>query len=122
MSGIGLRLIAAFLIAAMSLAVHEAAKFMLVGQIMFWCSCLALGPICLYMALRTERPGLHLMRGLLGAFAMGMSFLSLAKLPVATAQALGFLPRCLSPRWPLGCCVNVSRRCFWRRLALGFLA
>lgn len=98
-TGIGLRLLSAFLITAMSAAVHEAAKSVPVGQIMFWRSVVAMGPILIYMslrgnvpgALRTKRPGLHVTRGLLGAVSMAFSFLSLAYLPLANAQALAFL-------------------------------
>lgn len=97
--GIGLRLLAAFLITAMSAAVHQAAKSAEIGQIMFWRSAIALIPILAYMALRgdlpaalfTQRPRLHIIRGGFGAFSMALSFISLAYLPVATAQALAFL-------------------------------
>ncbi len=34
---------------------------------------------------------LHVTRGLLGAFTMALSFLSLAYLPVANAQAIAYL-------------------------------
>ncbi|CAM5405383.1 DMT family transporter [Frigidibacter albus] len=99
LEGVGLRLLAAFLMTAMSAAVHAAAETVPVGQIMFWRSAVALLPICLYMAwrgefprgLRTQRPGLHVTRGALGAASMAMSFLSLAWLPVANAQALAYL-------------------------------
>jgi drug/metabolite transporter (DMT)-like permease len=97
--GVGLRLFAAFLMTAMSAAVHGAAKTVPIGQIMFWRSAVAIIPICLYMAwrsdfpkgLRTLRPGLHITRGLFGALSMAMSFISLAYLPVANAQALAYL-------------------------------
>ncbi len=97
--GIGLRLLAAFLMTAMSAAVHGAAKTVPLGQIMFWRSAVALIPICLYMmwrrefpkAFRTQRPWLHVTRSVFGAFSMAMSFLSLAYLPVANAQALAYL-------------------------------
>lgn len=97
--GVGLRLLAAFLMTAMSAAVHAAAETVPIGQIMFWRAAIALIPICLYMmwlkefpnALRTQRPGLHVTRSLFGAFSMAMSFLSLAYLPVANAQALAYL-------------------------------
>lgn len=97
--GIALRLLSAFLITAMSAAVHQAAKTAPVGEIMFWRSAIALVPITGYMALRgafpaalkTERPRLHVTRGTLGAASMAMSFLALAHLPVATVQALAFL-------------------------------
>lgn len=99
LEGIGLRLLAAFLMTAMSAAIHAAAESVPIGQIIFWRSALALLPICLYMlwrrefpgALKTRRPGLHVTRSLFGAFSMAMSFLSLAYLPVANAQALGYL-------------------------------
>lgn len=97
--GAGLRLLAAFLMTAMSAAVHGAAEVVPLGQIMFWRSALALIPICLYMiwrqefpgALRTQHPRLHVTRSLFGAFSMALSFLSLAYLPVANAQALAYL-------------------------------
>lgn len=97
--GVGLRLLAAFLMTAMSAAVHGAAETVPIGQIMFWRSALALLPICLYMmwrrefprALCTRRPGLHVTRSVFGAFSMAMSFLSLAYLPVANAQAIAYL-------------------------------
>jgi drug/metabolite transporter (DMT)-like permease len=99
LQGIGLRLLAAFLMTAMSAAVHGAAGAVPIGQIMFWRACVAVVPICLYMAwlgefpseLRTKRPGLHITRSAFGAFSMAMSFLSLAYLPVANAQALAYL-------------------------------
>lgn len=102
--GIGLRLLAAFLMTVMSAAVHGAAQHAPVGQIIFWRSALALVPIVVYMAwlgdfpqgLRSKRPGLHITRSLLGAFSMAMSFLSLAYLPVANAQALAYLAPVLS--------------------------
>lgn len=99
LEGIGLRLLAAFLMTAMSAAVHGVADSVPIGQIMFWRAAVALVPICLYMiwlgefpnALKTKRPGLHVTRSLFGAFSMAMSFISLAYLPVANAQALAYL-------------------------------
>lgn len=97
--GIALRLLAALLITVMSAAVHGAAKTVPVGQIMFWRSALAIVPIIAYLiylgqfphGLRTKRPGLHVTRSLFGAFSMVLSFVSLAYLPVANAQALAYL-------------------------------
>ncbi|OUS35884.1 EamA family transporter [Rhodobacterales bacterium 56_14_T64] len=99
LQGIGLRLLAAFLMTAMSAAVHAAAQDAALGQIIFWRSAVALIPICLYMALRgefpqalrTQQPKLHVVRSLFGAFSMALSFVSLAYLPVANAQAIGYL-------------------------------
>lgn len=103
-SGIGLRLLAAFLITAMSALIREASDKATLGQIIFWRSAVAIIPICIYMALRaqfpaalrTSRPGAHVLRGVLGAAAMALSFISLAYLPVAYAEALGFLGPVLS--------------------------
>ncbi|WP_328593367.1 DMT family transporter [Tritonibacter aquimaris] len=97
--GIGLRLLSVFLITAMSAVVHKVAQSVPVGQIMFWRSGFALLVICLYVmwrrdfpaGIRTKRPMLHVTRGLLGAFTMALSFLSLAYLPVANAQAIAYL-------------------------------
>ena len=97
--GIGLRILAAFLMTAMSAAVHAVADRVPVGQIIFWRSAVALLPICLYAALRgpfpaalrTGKPGAHALRSLFGALSMALSFLSLAYLPVATAQGLAYL-------------------------------
>lgn len=85
--------------AAMSAAVHGAAKTLPVGQIMFWRSALAVVPICLYVwaqrafphGLRPKHPLLHVTRGLFGALSMALSFISLAYLPVANAQAIAYL-------------------------------
>ena len=84
---------------AMSALVHGAAERVPVGQIMLWRSLMALPPILIYMglrrefpqALRTRHPRLHVTRGLFGALSMGLSFLSLAYLPVANAQAIAYL-------------------------------
>ncbi|WP_298495653.1 DMT family transporter [uncultured Maritimibacter sp.] len=112
--GIALRLAATFLMTAMSAAVHAAAvEGVPVGQIMVWRSLVALVPILIYMAARSElpvalttkRPGLHVTRSLFGAFSMACSFLSLAYLPVANAQALAYLAPVLTlplAAWLLG--------------------
>ena len=98
-AGIGLRLLATFLMTAMSAAVRAVAETVPIGQLIFWRSFLALIPICLYMmwrhefpsALSTKHPRLHVTRSLLGIFAMAMFFTALTYLPLANAQALGYL-------------------------------
>lgn len=98
-AGIALRVLAVFLMAAMSAAVHGAAKTVPVGQIMFWRSAFALIPICLYAVavgafpngLKPKSPRMHLTRGVFGSLSMALSFLSLAYLPVANAQAIAYL-------------------------------
>lgn len=128
LQGVGLRLLAAFLMTAMSAAVHGAAETVPIGQIMFWRSAVALLPICLYMmwlgdfphGLHTERPGLHVTRSVFGAFSMAMSFLSLAYLPVANAQALAYLaPVLVLPMAAMMLKEKLSRAIFVA-IALGF--
>jgi drug/metabolite transporter (DMT)-like permease len=90
--------------AAMSAAIHEAAKVAPVGQLVFWRSFVALVPIVIYMAvrgqlgtsLRTRYPHKHLIRGLLGCAVMFFSFISLAYLSVGLATALSYLAPILS--------------------------
>lgn len=98
-AGIGLRLLATFLFALMSLSVRLASLEAPVGQIMFWRSAVALIPILAYLGLRgqlrgglkTNRPLGHVKRSLFGCASMFFSFLSLAHLPIALATALSFL-------------------------------
>ena len=90
--------------AAMSAAIHRAAEVAPVGQLVFWRSFVALGPIVAYMALRgqlgasrrTKYPHKHLIRGLLGCAVMFFSFISLAYLSVGLATALSYLAPILS--------------------------
>lgn len=128
LNGIGLRLLAAFLITAMSAMVAVATREVGLGQIVFWRSAVALIPICAYMAwcrefpsaIATRRPGLHLTRSLFGALSMALSFLSLAWLPVANAQALGYLAPVLTlplAAWILGERIGPLA---WGAAALGF--
>lgn len=128
LTGIGLRLLAACLITAMSAMVAVATREVGLGQIVFWRSAVALVPICAYMALCREfpaaiatcRPGLHLTRSLFGALSMALSFLSLAYLPVANAQALGYLAPVLTlplAAWLLGERIGPA---VWGAAALGF--
>ncbi len=98
-SATALFLAAVFLITAMSAIVRLLASDLPIGQILFWRSAAALVPILGYMALRrefpaalaTRHPRLHLTRSLFGVLSMALSFLSLAYLSVATAQALAYL-------------------------------
>ncbi|OSP56868.1 DMT family transporter [Pseudoruegeria sp. SK021] len=102
--GIGLRLLTTFLMTAMLATIHQIAEVVPLGQMIFWRSIVALGPILIYMALRrqlpaalkTRHPRLHLTRGLFGVFSMAMSFISLTYLAVANAQALAYLAPLLS--------------------------
>nr|WP_289846937.1 DMT family transporter [Tritonibacter mobilis] len=98
-----MRILAVFLITAMSALIHAVGQQAELGQIIFWRSAVALVPITIYAALRrgaqaglraqlsTRNPRGHILRSLFGAFAMLCSFASLIWLPVANAQALSYL-------------------------------
>ncbi len=102
--GVMLRLAATGLFAVMSLFVRLASVEAPVGQIMFHRSAWALIPIVAYLMMRgqfpaglkTRRPFGHMKRSLFGATSMGLSFLSLAYLPLALATALSFFAPLLS--------------------------
>ncbi|WP_370228588.1 DMT family transporter [Cognatishimia sp.] len=112
MHGILLRLAAVTLITAMSAIVHQLAKTLPVGQIMFWRSGVAAVVIIAFAlrfggarSLRPQNYGNHAIRGLLGGLSMALSFTSLAYLPVANASALAYLAPLLSlplAAWVLG--------------------
>lgn len=104
LAGVVLRLVAIFLLTSLSAAIHQLGKSHVpTGQLMFWRAVVSMVPILIYLALRrelgtlrTRHPGKHIVRGLVGATAMSLNFMSLAWLPVATAQSLGFLGPVLS--------------------------
>ena len=89
---------------AMSATIHEAAKVAPVGQLVFWRSFVALGPIVIYLwwrgqlgiAVRTKYPHKHLVRGLLGGAVMVLNFVALANLSVGLATAISYLAPVLS--------------------------
>lgn len=95
----GLFLLGGALIVAMSAIIRHFSAALPVGQIIFWRSSAALLPILAYMALRREfpaalrtgRPGRHLLRVTLALGAMACSFAALAHLSVALVTAIGFL-------------------------------
>lgn len=68
------------------------------GQIVFYRSFFAIFPILAYLAIsghldeafRTSNLTGHLVRGVLGVFAMGMGFFALTRLPLPDAIALGY--------------------------------
>ena len=93
-----------FCLIAMSSIIHSAASSASLGQLIFWRSAVALPPIIIYLglrgqlglALRTKRPGKHLVRGVLGCAVMGLNFTALAYLSVSVATALSYLTPILS--------------------------
>ena len=95
---------ALFTLTAMNAIIHEAAKVAPVGQLVFWRSIVALGPILIYLllrgelgtALRTRYPHKHLIRGVLGAGVMMFNFIALSYLSVGLAQAISYLTPIMS--------------------------
>lgn len=95
---------ALFTMTAMSAIIHEAAKVAPVGQLVFWRSIVALGPILIYLwfrgelgaSVRTKYPHKHLIRGILGSGVMIFNFIALAYLSVGLAQAISYLTPIMS--------------------------
>jgi drug/metabolite transporter (DMT)-like permease len=95
---------ALFTLTAMNAIIHEAAKVAPVGQLVFWRSVVALGPIVIYLlvrgelgtAIRTKYPHKHLIRGVLGATVMMLNFIALGYLSVGLATAISYLTPILS--------------------------
>ena len=93
-----------FTLTAMNALIHEAAKVTPVGQLVFWRSVVALGPILIYLwirgelgtSLRTKYPHKHLIRGILGAGVMTFNFIALGYLSVGLATAISYLTPILS--------------------------
>ena len=95
---------ALFMMTAMNAIIHESAKVAPVGQLVFWRSFVALGPILIYLvmrgelgtAMRTRYPHKHLIRGVLGAAVMMLNFIALGYLSVGLATAISYLTPILS--------------------------
>jgi drug/metabolite transporter (DMT)-like permease len=93
-----------FMMTAMNAIIHESAKVAPVGQLVFWRSFVALGPILVYLlvrgelgtAMRTRYPHKHLIRGVLGAAVMVFNFIALGYLSVGLATAISYLTPILS--------------------------
>lgn len=97
--GLALRVAASFFFTVMVVCVKLTANSIPVGQIIFWRSFVAMAPLLIYLhmtddlpsGLRTNRPGAHILRCLLGLAAMTTSFMSLKYLPVADSTVIGYL-------------------------------
>lgn len=95
---------ALFMMTAMNAIIHETAKVAPVGQLVFWRSFVALGPILIYLlvrgelgtAMRTRYPHKHLIRGVLGSAVMMFNFIALGHLSVGLATAISYLTPILS--------------------------
>ncbi|MBK5926818.1 EamA family transporter [Rhodobaculum claviforme] len=97
--GIALRILSGLLFAAMVACVKTVADAVPLGQIVFFRSFFALGPLVLFLwlrnefpsGLRTRRPGGHALRAVIGAASMFTGFAALSRLGVAEATLLGYL-------------------------------
>jgi drug/metabolite transporter (DMT)-like permease len=98
LKGIALKMISAFLFAAMSALVRQLGDVAPVGQMVFFRSAFAILPVLLIYALRGElasaiytiRPLGQLGRGMLSVFGMFTNFGALTRLPLADVTAISF--------------------------------
>jgi drug/metabolite transporter (DMT)-like permease len=128
MRGIALRVLSGLLFAGMIACVKAVSNSVPLGQIVFFRSFAALGPLVAFLwlagvfpqGLRTRRPWGHALRAGMGAGAMFASFATLARLSVAEATLLGYLaPLFLSLLAVVLLGEHLTRSRIWG-LALGF--
>lgn len=97
--GIGLRIGATAFFTLMVLFIKWLSDSIPVGQVVFFRSAYALIPLVLFLmwtrefpsGLKTNRPGSHVLRCVLGCLAMFASFASLKYLPLSHASIIGYL-------------------------------
>jgi len=127
--GIGLRVGAAtsFGIMAALIKLAHQAGISTVEQI-FYRFAFGLPPLLAWMALtrnfgawRTERPMLHLTRGLLGLATMSLAFMALAYLPLAEAATIGFVAPLFSVMLSALILGEAVGRYRWSAVGIGFL-
>ena len=95
---IGLKLAAIFLFVAMAGVIKSTSDIVPPGQAVFFRSTFAIPVILIWLIARnqlrqgliTRKPGFHVLRGLLGATAMGLTFTGLGLLPLPEVTAIGF--------------------------------
>ncbi|MBG6158475.1 drug/metabolite transporter (DMT)-like permease [Labrenzia sp. EL_159] len=99
LKGIGLRIGATAFFTLMVLFIKWLSDTVPVGQVVFFRSAFALIPLVLFLVwtrdfpsgLKTNRPGSHVIRCVLGCLAMFASFASLKYLPLSHASIIGYL-------------------------------
>jgi len=97
LAGISLKILSVAIFVAMS-AFIKAAGDVPAGEIVFFRSFFALFPLLVFMAwngdlstaYKTNRPGSHFARGLVGTTAMGLGFFALTRLPLPEAVTLNY--------------------------------
>ncbi len=95
---IGLKLAAIFLFVSMAGVIKATSDTVPPGQAVFFRSTFAIPVILTWLILRhelhqgliTHRPGAHILRGVLGTTAMGLTFFGLGLLPLPEVTAIGF--------------------------------
>lgn len=95
---VGLKLAAIFLFVTMAGIVKSTSDTVPPGQAVFFRSAFAIPVILVWLALRqqlregliTRKPGYHVLRGMLGTTAMGLTFFGLGLLPLPEVTAIGF--------------------------------
>lgn len=96
--GIGLKILSTFVFTLMLVCIKAAGDRVPEGEVVFFRSAFALFPIFgmlawrggIAAALRTERPFLHVRRGLFGVVSMGLWFAALQRLPLPEAMAINY--------------------------------
>ncbi len=97
MLGIGLKVASVSSFLAMATFI-KAAEGIPPGELVFFRSFIAIAPILVFLkmrgelrgALRTARPFVHVLRGLLGVSAMSLMFLALTRLPLPEATMINY--------------------------------
>lgn len=97
LTGILLKIASVCVLVTMS-SLIKASENVPAGEIVFFRSFFAIFPIVAYLgvkrelagALRTDNPGGHAIRALVGSMAMGLSFYGLTKLPLPEAISIGY--------------------------------
>ncbi|HET8727767.1 MAG TPA: DMT family transporter, partial [Alphaproteobacteria bacterium] len=125
--GIAYKIAATGLFAAMSALIKYVSDAYPTGQVVFSRSLFALVPVFLLIrwngglkALKTRRPGAHLMRSGSGFTAMFLSFSALSLLPLADAIALGFLAPLLTTAFAALLLKEKVRVYRWSAIVVGF--
>ena len=127
--GIGLRVGAATsfgIMAAIIKLAHEAG--ISTPEQIFYRFAFGLPPLLAWMAVtrnfdawRTQRPMLHLTRGLLGLVTMSLAFLALSYLPLAEATTIGFVAPLFSVMLSAVMLGEAVDRYRWSAVAMGFI-
>jgi len=129
MAGIGLRLGAATSFSIMAAVIklgHEAGIHMV--ELVFYRFAFGLPPLLAWIAFtrawnawRTQRPGAHIARGVLGLGTMTLAFGALAFLPLAEATTISFVAPLFSVILSAVLLRETAGRHRWSAVALGFI-